>query len=229
VTGALGKPAPDPGDKVATFGYAAWGAAGINVTDPSTWPSPNGSLTLVGEDKHGPLTLDVNAVGAASGPISTNSGTDLSRSATGGGTWQSDNQLHSISAEGYGYRFTGTTPAAGGAAGAAVSGWRRYRLQPPVHRSAERDDDLSRHQLQPGARTDLGRAGRVRARLQHRQHHGVPHPGPHHHQAPGLVVGGGQAEKAWPPVFYDTAEGCSASGSGSGADRRLSLLGHQTQ
>jgi len=128
VTGALGKPAPDPGDKVATFGYAAWGAAGINVTDPSTWPSPNGSLTLVGEAKHGSLTLDVNAVGTASGPVSTNSGIDLSRSATGGGTvggsWQSDNQLHSISAEGYGYRFTGTTPAADGAAGTGVSGWR---------------------------------------------------------------------------------------------------------
>lgn len=127
-TGALGKPAPDPGDKVATFGYAAWGAAGIDVTDPSKWPSPNGSLTLVGEAKHGPLTLDVNAVGTASGPISTNSGVDLSQSATGGGTiggtWQSDNQLHSISAEGYGYRFTGTTPAANGGAGAGVSGWR---------------------------------------------------------------------------------------------------------
>jgi hypothetical protein len=83
---------------------------------------------LVGEAKHGPLTLDVNAVGTASGPISTNSGVDLSQSATGGGTiggtWQSDNQLHSISAEGYGYRFTGTTPAANGGAGAGVSGWR---------------------------------------------------------------------------------------------------------
>ena len=127
-TGALGKPAPDPGDKFATFGYAAWGTAGINVTDPSKWPSPGGSLTLVGEAKHGSLTLDLNAVGTASGPGSTNSGVGLSQSATGGGTlgvtWQSDNQLNSISAEGYGYGFTGTTPLANGAAGASVTGSR---------------------------------------------------------------------------------------------------------
>ena len=127
-TGALGKPADDPGDKLATFGYAAWGTAGINVTDPKKWPSPGGSLTLVGEAKHGPLTLDINAVGAATGPGSTNSGVDLSWSATGGGTagltWQSDNQLHSIAAEGYGYGFRGATPSATGAGGAGVTGSR---------------------------------------------------------------------------------------------------------
>lgn len=82
----------------------------------------------MGEAKHGSLTLDLNAVGVASGPGSTNSGVGLSQSATGGGTlgvtWQSDNQLNSISAEGYGYGFTGTTPSANGAAGAGVTGSR---------------------------------------------------------------------------------------------------------
>lgn len=127
-TGAIGKSAPDPGDEKATFGYAAWGTAGIVVTNPSEVPSPGGSLTLVGEAKHGSFTADVNAVGTVSGKGSTTSGVDLSRSATAGGTagitWQSANQLHSVSAEGYGFRFTGAAPSADAAAGADVKGSR---------------------------------------------------------------------------------------------------------
>jgi hypothetical protein len=127
-TGALGKPAPDPGDKAATFGYAAYATAGGVVTAPSSVPSPGGSLTLVGEAKHGAFTVDLNAVGVVSGPGSTNSGVNLSQSATGGGTlsvtWQSASQQHSVSLEGYGYGFTGTAPPAAGAAGPGVTGGR---------------------------------------------------------------------------------------------------------